>query len=230
MCLRLPLRTEEGMFLLLDSEGKSMFHATALAAVSPAASSVVSLSAVRANASANAGLPSASSFDVDIRRMTNEQRAYSGLLWMVENFGINETWVGPAFKEWFGCYPDALPYVSVLPPSEIIREALTARLTWFAANNPGSKSSRRCERWLRWLDEQSSDEIDRRSALEWAQFPKRMEELRALVAAERRRREGEKAAHRAARKALKKAFSPAVSHPRPQASVTNLAGYQLERA
>lgn len=200
------------------------------AAVSPAVSSVISLSAVRANAAANVALPVAGGDDADIRRMTAEQRFYSGLVWMVENFEINETWIGPAFKERFGRYPDGLPWVSILPPSEVIDEALAARLRRFNANNPGSAGARQCERWLRWLDEQSSDEIDRRSALEWSQFPQRMEELRAFVAAERQRREDEKAERRAARAALNKAFSGSVAKSQRPASVTSLAGYRAARA
>jgi len=199
------------------------------AAGSPAASSVVSLCAVRANAAANAGLPAASGYDADIKRMTVEQRFYSGLIWMVENFEINAAWVGPAFKEQFGHYPDSLPCVSILPPSEIIGEALAARLRWFIANNPGSGGARQCERWLAWLQEQSSNEIDRRSALEWSQFPQRMDDLRAQVAAERLRREDEKAERRAAKKALNKAFAPSAPKPKPQASITNLAEARAKR-
>ena len=199
------------------------------AAVSPAASSVVSLCAVRANAAANAGLSGAGGHDADINRMTEEQRFYSGLLWMVENFEINEAWVGPAFKERFGHYPDSLPSVSMLPPSEIIGEALAARLRWFIANNPGSAGARQCERWLAWLQEQSSDEIDRRSALEWSQFPQRMDDLRARAAAERQRREDEKAERRAAKKALNKAFAPSVRQPKPQASIVNLAEVRSQK-
>jgi hypothetical protein len=95
-----------------------------------------------------------------------QQRIFSGLLWVAEHFNIKPNWAWAAYKQRSGAYPPGLVNVPIMPDVSLIRWALEGRLGWCEANE-ATYSAKHCRECLTWLDQQSVDAIGYESERAW---------------------------------------------------------------